>query len=391
MKTKNLKMLIALLVILLTMLVFNANTVNATGEVNIKDSNLKAELLTYDTDKDGELSQNEMNSITNLSLDGKGITDLTGLEYATNLETLSLSNYEIEMDAVPNNITDISALSNLTKLSELWLNHNNVTDISALSKLTKLEILYLPNNNISDISALSSLINLKELSLANNNIESILSLSKLNKLETLYLSNNYIADFTPISNLNISDLNTDGQKTKNIDVADKNTGIILNTNSAVIPTNTKLVVKAISEETTTIVKESLKDMAKYTAYDITLLSDNKTVQPNGKVTIKFAIPSDYDKTRLTIYRIEEDGTKTQYDTKIDGNYAIFETDHFSTYVLAEKKAITNTDTKKPTTETEPKGEKDDTPKTGTTDIISYVLITTAIAGIGIVAFKKKLK
>lgn len=38
-----------------------------------------------------------------------------------------------------------------------------------------------------------------------------------------------------------------------------------------------------------------------------------------------------------------------------------------------------------------KGEKDVTPKTGTVDIIGYVLVATTIAGIGIVALKKKLK
>ncbi len=408
MKTKNLKMVIVFVVILLAIIVFNTNTANATTDeiVNIKDSKLKSELLTYDTNKDGELSKSEMESITVLELDNKGITDLTGLDSATNLYYLMIND---------NAVTDISVLAKLTNMTDLGISNNKITDISVVKNFTKLGVLLASNCNITDISALKDLTNLYKLDLSHNNIESISALSnisKIIKLERLYLNDNKITDITPIaqlSNLDILDLSnnyitdltptntmknidilkTEGQKTTNVDVTDKTTGITLNANSGVVPANTQLIVKAISKETTNTVKESLKDMAKYTAYDITLLSDNKAVQPNGKVTIKFAIPNGYDKTRLTVYRIAENGTKTQYDTKIVGNYAVFETDHFSTYVLAEKKATTNTDNNKPTTTN--KGEKDDTPKTGTIDIIGYVLFTTAISGIGIIALKKKSK
>ena len=53
-------------------------------------------------------------------------------------------------------ISDVSALSNLTELTYLNLNHNHnqITDISALSSLTNLKELYLENNSISDISPL---------------------------------------------------------------------------------------------------------------------------------------------------------------------------------------------------------------------------------------------
>ena len=389
MKTKNLKMVIVFVVILLAIVVFSTNTVNATTDeiVNIKDSKLKAELLTYDTNKDGELSKAEMESIMELELENKGIIDLSGLENAVNLTNLSLSN---------NNISDISALSKLTKLQFLYLSNCNITDITALKDMTNLYSLNLSHNNIENISALSNIakiIKLEKLYLNDNKITDITPISQLSNLDILDLSNNYITDLTPTNTMkNIDILKTEGQKTKNVDVTDKNTGIVLNANSGVVPTNTQLVVKAISKETTNTVKESLKDMSKYTAYDITLLSDNKAIQPSGKVTIKFAIPNGYDKTRLTVYRIAENGTKTQYDTKIVGDYAVFETNHFSTYVLAEKKATTtNTNTTKPTTGTANKGEKDDTPKTGTIDIIGYVLFTTAIAGIGIIALKKKSK
>ena len=45
----------------------------------------------------------------------------------------------------------------------------------------------------------------------------------------------------------------------------------------------------------------------------------------------------FDTSNLIVYRIEEDGTKTKYDVTVEEEYAVFETDHFSTYVLAEEK------------------------------------------------------
>ena len=59
-----------------------------------------------------------------------------------------------------NQISDISALSSLTKLEALDLSRNQIRDVSALSDLkqeTHLEHLFLSHNQISDISALSGL------------------------------------------------------------------------------------------------------------------------------------------------------------------------------------------------------------------------------------------
>ena len=193
---------------------------------------------------------------------------------------------------------------------------------------------------------------------------------------------------------------------KNETIKNEDTNIELNADTNVIPSNTKLEAKEIKvEKILNVVKESLKEISnKYISYDITLKSDGVAIQPNGKVKISIPIPSDFDKTKLSIFRVLDDGTKIKYDTKIENNFATIETDHFSTYVLAENNVVINNDnTEKneqentsiePTqesTETTNKGEKDKTPKTGTIDIIGYVLATTILAGVGIVALKKNLK
>lgn len=172
-------------------------------------------------------------------------------------------------------------------------------------------------------------------------------------------------------------------KEKNeITITDKQTNIKLDAPSNVVPDNTVLETKEVKEEKIlNIVKESLKEVSnKYVTYDITLTSNNVKIQPNGKVKISIPIPTDYDKTKLAVYRVADNGEKTKYDVTVEENYATFETDHFSTYVLAENNVtIADTNTNK---------EKDDTPKTGKLDIINYVLVVTALAGAGIIVFKK---
>jgi internalin A len=94
---------------------------------------------------EGDITTEDMSSLTGLDASGWGIQDLTGLEYATGLEWLYLDN---------NQLSDISLLSSLTSLQELVLDNNQISDISPLADLTSLEFLHLEENQISDISPL---------------------------------------------------------------------------------------------------------------------------------------------------------------------------------------------------------------------------------------------
>ena len=64
-----------------------------------------------------------------------------------------------------NNISDVSALSQLGGLTTLNLSDNMITDVSALAQLTNLRTLYLDNNPITDLQPISSLTNLTTLSI----------------------------------------------------------------------------------------------------------------------------------------------------------------------------------------------------------------------------------
>ncbi|NLI71073.1 MAG: hypothetical protein GX364_09450 [Firmicutes bacterium] len=188
-------------------------------EVDIPDAKLRAaiEFALILNGVEGELTEGDMKKLRGLSAVSRGITDLTGLEYAVNLEYLDLYGNEIE-DLSPlkdlNNLESLSlgynpkvteagtgALAGLTKLRILDLSCCGFDDINVLSNLTMLENLRLTGNGISDISPLDNLTNLERLYLSDNEIASVDDLAGLTALERLYLADNEIDDIDALENL----------------------------------------------------------------------------------------------------------------------------------------------------------------------------------------------
>ncbi len=167
---------------------------SATAQaVAIPDANLRASIETALGKAPGDpISQGDMATLTELNASESGISDLTGLEYATNLSTLNLYN---------NSVSDISALASLTNLTELSLSSNSVSDISALAGLANLTELNLYNNSVSDISALASLTNLTVLGLGDNSVSDISALAGLTNLTGLSLSSNSVSDISALAGL----------------------------------------------------------------------------------------------------------------------------------------------------------------------------------------------
>ena len=166
---------------------------DAPAPVNIPDPNLRAAIEKALGKASGAaITTADMARLTRLVAPNANISDLTGLEHATNLTILSLYS---------NTVSDISAVSGLTNLTRLYLQNNTVSDISAVSGLTNLTILYLHNNTVSDISAVSGLTNLTRLYLYNNTVSDISAVSGLTNLTILYLSSNTISDISAVSGL----------------------------------------------------------------------------------------------------------------------------------------------------------------------------------------------
>ena len=114
---------------------------------------------------------------------------------------MSILSVSGDIDLSTNVIGDISPLSGLTNLTELYLNNTgNITDLSPLSGLTDLFLLYVRNNAITNVSPLAGLTNLEYLNLAANQYSDISALSGLTNLA--FLAINGTADGLPAGDFN---------------------------------------------------------------------------------------------------------------------------------------------------------------------------------------------
>ena len=168
-------------------------------------------------------------------LKGKGIKDITDLQYFKNLAFLDLSWLDItDISPLENlhnlsrlsldsdkNITDFSPLAKMPTLIYLSCRNTNISDLSQFKGVKSLIGLFLDNNQISNISPLKDLSNLEVVELSHNQIIDISPLKDLSKLELVNLSYNQITDFSPI-NSNITDeLNLDGNPITSLDPISK--------------------------------------------------------------------------------------------------------------------------------------------------------------------------
>ena len=190
----------------------------AAVEVEIPDPNLehaiREKLVLPD---EMPVTQLVMKQLTGLDAGNSQIKDLVGLEYATNLIRLSLSQNEINnltslaglsylesLSLWGNPISDLSPLANLTRLRGLDLGSCQISDIAPLANLTELEWLHLHNNRIKDITPLAKLTRLADLWLQSNRIVDVSPLANLTMLEELRIDNNLITNHSPLSTLSIN-------------------------------------------------------------------------------------------------------------------------------------------------------------------------------------------
>ena len=130
--------------------------------------------------------------LTSLTVHDGDIGDFSFLNAMPALEKLDLSGCILPADAV-------SAVGNLTELTELKLSGCGLSNIQPLTTLNKLSVLDLSNNSISDISALSGCTKLTDVNLQTNAVSTLSSLSGLNELVSLNISENAVASLEPLS------------------------------------------------------------------------------------------------------------------------------------------------------------------------------------------------
>jgi Leucine-rich repeat (LRR) protein len=198
MKYKIVKILLAILLGILPMTsVVNIHADNQSIEVHsfkekpisevFPDENLArvvARHLNNNDDISFIVTAEMLESVQFLNAGERGIQTLEGMEHLKNLAAFV---------APYNQISDVSPLSNLTKLEFLNLKNNLVTDITKLTGLIKLLHLDIEGNKIADIRILSNMSSLLNLNLSNNKISDISVLQELTALQFLDLKNNQIS------------------------------------------------------------------------------------------------------------------------------------------------------------------------------------------------------
>lgn len=121
---------------------------------------------------------------------------------------------------------------------------------------------------------------------------------------------------------------------------DIESGIIVYSDDTTIPLDAAVSTEKVqSDEIEKAVKTD-----EYVAYDISLFSrcagrsiDKST---SDDFNVHIPIPADMEGEDLAVYYVDDSGNSTKYDVNIENGYAVFDTDHFSTYVLAENVADT---------------------------------------------------
>lgn len=112
--------------------------------------------------------------------------------------------------------------------------------------------------------------------------------------------------------------------------------ILVTSDDASIPLDAALTVKEVKNDTI----KNVLGTSIYAAYDISLYSNAKQVNitnlENGKFIVSIPVPEILKDKEITVYYINSKGEKEEHIATVKDGIASFETDHFSTYVLAEK-------------------------------------------------------
>ena len=187
--------------------------------IYIPDPNLRKALSKFFFKSvDAPITVKEMQGVEHFHhpiLWNKGIKDLTGLEYAINLRHLEFARNEVS-DLSPiagltkisvlvmgdNSISDLSPIAGLTEIRRLQFSNNEVSDLSPIAGLTKISVLVMGDNPISDLSPLAGFTELEYINLNGNSpVTDISVLAGKRKLESALMWGPPISDMSPLADL----------------------------------------------------------------------------------------------------------------------------------------------------------------------------------------------
>lgn len=165
-----------------------------------------------------------------------------------------------------------------------------------------------------------------------------------------------------------------------------------------VPTGATVTVNTVTDKDTLAkVDKAVKDtlsskVGKYAVLDINMTDAAGTkIQPlnNGNVLVTIDVPSTLDANKgLVVYRMEDNGTLTELKTSVENGKVSFETNHFSTYIVAEKAAVAE-ETTTAAAAKETTTAKTNSPKTGDAAPVAALMVVALGACGAVIASKKK--
>ena len=171
--------------------------------VHIPDLNLRTAIAeALGKSPTAPITAEEMEGLPSLEAQNRGIKDLTGLQFATNLRSLFLGEW---WHGTGNQISDLSPIAGLINLQKLWISNNPISDLTPVSGLTNLTDLVLNKTLVSDLSPVSGLTSLTRLSPGGSYISDLSPIAGLINLEDLYFpggpDDHDISDISPLAGL----------------------------------------------------------------------------------------------------------------------------------------------------------------------------------------------
>lgn len=213
----------------------------AAQTINFPDNNFRVALLIWaygyseeeeeyfpiDVNGDGQIQFDEALELEYLDIDDASlnITDVTGIEYFTNLKTFIIENQNIPVINIPgpiglevlssnSNHTTTLNLSSFPNLKTLSCANNELTSID-VSNNSALEFFSCPENLLTSLNVIN-LLNITSLTCHNNNITT-LDVSGLSNLDILICHRNNLTSLTLTGLINLKTLLCSNNSLVNLD------------------------------------------------------------------------------------------------------------------------------------------------------------------------------
>lgn len=126
-----------------------------------------------------------------------------------------------------------------------------------------------------------------------------------------------------------------------IKTKDINTNICIVSDGYDVPLDSTIRVNVLDENSDEYKELAKKlNIIKGMAYDLNLFSYTKDMYikktEDGKFKVYIPVSEELTKKKLAAVYTKEDGSTEEHQITFEGNYAVFETDHFSTYAIVDK-------------------------------------------------------